>query len=280
MVRNKKTLFIFLFLLLFVSACATTPKSGGVYHRVKKGETLWRISQAYNCDPGELARINHLSGNYLETGSVLFIPDATKTISIKPAPHPAPETPPAPKPPSAPEITPAPAPEIDKTIKKEPAQVVKKEPKEDIHKDKPPAPKEVPPKSVAPIKKSQRPYFIWPVEGTVFSKFGIYKGMRHNGIKIQGKEGMPVLASADGTVIHSAPIKYYGETIIIKHNDLYSTVYSHLKERIRQTGHIVKEGEQIGFLGIEEKSGKPLLHFEIRYKNRVKNPLSYLPKKK
>jgi len=118
------------------------------------------------------------------------------------------------------------------------------------------------------------------MDGTVSSKFGTYKGIRHNGIKIQGKEGIPVVASADGTIIHSAPIKYYGETIIIKHNDLYSTVYSHLRERIRQTGHTVKKGELIGFLGIEEKSGKPNLHFEIRYKNRVKDPLAYLPKKK
>ena len=280
MVRDKKTLFIYLFLLLFITACATTPKSGGVYHRVKKGETLWRISQAYNCDPGELAKINHLSGNYLETGSILFIPDATKTISIKPAPRPSPENPSATKRPSAPETPPAPAPKIDKIIKTEPAKVVKKDLPKDIQKNKPPAPKEVPPKTVAPIKKSSKPGFIWPIKGTVFSKFGIYKGMRNNGIKINGKEGMSVLASAAGTVIHSAPIKYYGETIIIKHNDLYSTVYSHLKERIRQTGHTVKKGERIGFLGKEEKTGKSYLHFEIRYKNRVKNPLSYLPKKK
>ena len=257
MLRDKKTTFVLLFLLLFITACATTPRTSGVYHVVEKGETLWKISQAYNCDPGELAEANNLPDNNIEAGSAIFIPGATSTVSIKPGTTPSYKTP--------------------DTTKKELPGAVQKKPRKNIHKDKPSASKDVPRKS-AP--KSYKPRFIWPAEGKVSSKFGIYKGMRHNGIKINGKDGMPVLASAGGTVIHSAPIKYYGETIIIKHNDTYSTVYSNLKKRMIQTGHTVKKGGQIGLLGKEEKTGKSYLYFEIRYKNRAKNPLYYLPKKK
>ncbi len=257
MLRNKKTTFILLFLLLFITACTITPKTGGIYHVVGKGETLWKISQIYNCDPGELAEANNLPDNNIEAGSVIFVPNAASAVSVKPGTPPTRET--------------------HGTIKKEPSGAVQKEPGGTIHRDKPSVSKDVPGKS-AP--KSYKPLFIWPVEGKVSSKFGIYKGMRNNGIKIDGKDGMPVLASEDGTVIHSAPIKYYGETIIIKHNDTYSTVYSHLKKRMVRTGHTAKKGEEIGLLGEEKKTGKSYLHFEIRYKNRAKNPLYYLPKEK
>ncbi|MBW2544864.1 MAG: LysM peptidoglycan-binding domain-containing M23 family metallopeptidase [Deltaproteobacteria bacterium] len=249
MLRDKKTPFIFLFLLLFITACATTPRASGVYHRVKEGETLWKISRVYNCDPGELAEANNLPDNNIEAGSVIFIPGATSTISIKPG----------------------------TTLSHKTHATTKKEPPKTVQKNRASASKDVPRKS-AP--KSYKPRFIWPVEGKVSSKFGIYKGMRHNGIKVDGKNGMPVLASAGGTVIHSAPIKYYGETIIIKYNSTYSTVYSNLKKRMVQTGHTVKKGDKIGLLGKEEKTGKSYLYFEIRYKNRAKNPLYYLPKKK
>jgi lipoprotein NlpD len=253
MLRDKKTLFILLLILLFITACATTPgtDTNGVYHRVKKGETLWRIAQTYNCDLDKLADANNLSDNRIEAGSVLFIPNATSTISIKYSKT-----------------------SSRKTEHKTDNTIIKKIPKT-VQDNSVSASRNVSDKKAS---QSYRPAFIWPVRGRVFSKFGVYKGMRHNGIKISGREKTSVLASAGGTVIHSAPIKYYGETIIIKHNNIYSTVYSHLKERKVHTGSTVKKGERIGLLGKEEKTGKPCLHFEIRYKNRAKNPLYYLPK--
>ncbi|MCD6487427.1 MAG: M23 family metallopeptidase [Syntrophobacterales bacterium] len=250
MLHDKKNLFISLLILLFITACATTSGPGrntnGVYHRVKEGETLWRISQAYNCDLDKLAEANNLPDSRIEAGSVLFIPNAASTISIKPG-----------------------------TTSYKTADTAKKEPPETTRKNRAPAPGKVSDKKTS---QSYRPGFIWPVKGRVSSKFGVYKGIQHNGIKINGKEGTSILASAGGTVIHSAPIKYYGETIIIKHNSIYSTVYSHLKKRTVYAGSTVRRGDKIGLLGREEKTGKPCLHFEIRYKNRAKNPLYYLPK--
>ena len=54
MERNKILLifFVMLFVTSFVTGCVTTPQTGGgVYHIVKKGETLWRIARAYNTTP-------------------------------------------------------------------------------------------------------------------------------------------------------------------------------------------------------------------------------------
>ncbi|MBA7575081.1 Murein hydrolase activator NlpD [subsurface metagenome] len=259
MLRDRKTLFTFLLILLFITACATTPRTGGVYHSVKRGETLWRIARVYNCDPDEIARANNLPDTTIEAGSALFIPNATKPISITPD---TPET------------------QDTATATKKVPHTIQEKTLRPTTTDKPPASSVTSKKTApAPPRKSYRPRFIWPVKGTVSSKFGTYKGMRHNGIKIDAVEGTPVLAAAGGTVTYAAPMKYFGETIIIKHNNTYSTVYSQLKERMISAGTTVKQGDRIGLLGKEE-TGKSLLYFEIRRKNRAKNPLYYLPKKK
>ena len=259
MLHNRKTLCILLLLLLFTTACATTPKTGGVYHTVEKGETLWRIAQAYNCDPNEIARANNLPDTTIVAGSALFIPNATKPISTT----------------------------LDTLETEEPSTATQGTPhairEETLEPAAPTGTASSP--TVTPAKKapeltqkSSQPRFIWPVEGTVSSKFGTYKGQRHNGIKIDGREGTPILAAAGGMVTYSAPMKYFGETTIIKHSDTYSTVYSQLKKRMVSVGSTVKQRDRIGLMGKEE-NGKSRLSFEIRRKNRAQNPLRYLPKK-
>ncbi|NQU02822.1 MAG: M23 family metallopeptidase, partial [Syntrophaceae bacterium] len=100
----------------------------------------------------------------------------------------------------------------------------------------------------------------------------------NNGIKIDAREGAPVVASESGTVDKTDTFKYYGKTIIIKHGRGYMTVYSYLKEIKVKEGEMVKRGEQIGLVGKHERSNRFSLHFEVRHKNRAKNPLFYLPK--
>jgi lipoprotein NlpD len=101
--------------------------------------------------------------------------------------------------------------------------------------------------------------------------------MYYNGIRIAAGEGTAVQATADGLVIFSAPLKDYGETIIIRHEDQYATVYSHLGIRTVRGETRVKKGDRIAFLGKGENQEEPYLHFEIRYKNKARNPLFFLP---
>lgn len=120
--------------------------------------------------------------------------------------------------------------------------------------------------------------FIWPVKGTVVSRFGIQPNrMYFNGIRISAGEGTSVQAAAGGSVIFSAPLKDYGETIIIKHEDQYATVYTHLGVRTVREETQVKKGDRIAFLGKGDGGGDPYLHFEVRYKNKARNPLFFLP---
>jgi murein DD-endopeptidase MepM/ murein hydrolase activator NlpD len=120
--------------------------------------------------------------------------------------------------------------------------------------------------------------FIWPVKGTVVSPFGIQSNrMYFNGIRIAAGEGTPVQAAADGVVIFSAPLKDYGETIIIQHEDHYATVYAHLGIRTVQGEVRVKKGGRIAFIGKAAAKEEASLHFEIRQNNKARNPLFFLP---
>ncbi len=77
--------------LLFLRGCATSPYVGpapipgipGIYHRVEKSQTLWRISKMYNVDLDELVRINHISDiTKIEVSQLIFIPYRQKKISV------------------------------------------------------------------------------------------------------------------------------------------------------------------------------------------------------
>ena len=128
------------------------------------------------------------------------------------------------------------------------------------------------------LLRFDRKRFIWPVRGRVISRFGIQpNGMYYNGITLSVREGQPVAAAADGTVIYSGTLKDYGETVIIKHEDHYATVYTHLGQRKVKTTDRLKKGDQIGMPGPAEKKGNAQLNFEIRYKNKARNPMFFLP---
>jgi LysM repeat protein len=92
--NSKSKISCFLFIVLFFVFCAlyfygcatipsvtpTRPEGiSGIYHRVAKGETLWRISKIYDVDLEELVRINHILDNTkIEIGQLIFIPQGKK----------------------------------------------------------------------------------------------------------------------------------------------------------------------------------------------------------
>jgi murein DD-endopeptidase MepM/ murein hydrolase activator NlpD len=241
---------VFVCALLFsIMACGAHYKESvraqGVYHTVHKGETFYTIAKTYNITIQDLAEVNNITDtSAIKVGDVIFIPDAHEVLKV---------------PPTVP---------LKEPIQESPQTTKKVEiTKPEVVEDK--------------IIRFERERFIWPVKGTVTSQFGIQNnGMRFNGIKIVAKDGTPVLASAEGRVIHSSRLKYYGETIIIKHRNNYSTVYAYLKTRNVNVGDTVAQGQTIAQLGKSKSNKQCCLHFEIRIKNKPKNPLFYLPQSK
>lgn len=67
----------------------------GVYHTVKKGQTLWRIAKTYEVDLETLQWVNDVEDvTDLRVGRILFIPGATNVLKVIPV-RPEDETPPS-----------------------------------------------------------------------------------------------------------------------------------------------------------------------------------------
>lgn len=116
----------------------------------------------------------------------------------------------------------------------------------------------------------------WPTNGTLLSGFG----KTSKGVDIAGKEGQPVLASAGGKVIYSGSgLASYGKLIIIKHNDIYMSVYAHNSELMVKEGQAVAKGQKIAEMGRSD-ADRVKLHFEIRRMGKPVDPLKYLPTEK
>jgi lipoprotein NlpD len=79
-----KLLYIISVFLIFLTGCATTthysgdvgkPQTPGIYHEVKRGETLWYVSKIYAIDLNRIIDANHLpDASKLEVGQLIFIP--------------------------------------------------------------------------------------------------------------------------------------------------------------------------------------------------------------
>jgi len=122
----------------------------------------------------------------------------------------------------------------------------------------------------------QKGKFMWPAKGKVISTYGPQpNGMFYNGIRIEIKKETAVLAASTGHVIFSAFLKDYGETVIIKHSNDYATVYTHLTRRLVKVDQLVKRGESIAMIA-PSPGGASFLDFEIRYRNKAKDPLLFL----
>ena len=74
MMSRFSCIIVFL-LIVHIFACAG---KGGFYHRVNKGETLYRIAKGYGVSQQKIIRANNMrDAGFIREGQYLFIPDAT-----------------------------------------------------------------------------------------------------------------------------------------------------------------------------------------------------------
>lgn len=121
--------------------------------------------------------------------------------------------------------------------------------------------------------------FLWPVPQfyKVSSHFGRRGGRNHDGIDIPAPKGTPIVSVDQGVVVYSDDgIRGYGNMIVIAHSDDIFTVYAHNRTNKVDKGDRVKKGEKIAEVGNTGRSTGPHLHFEIRVKNKSRNPAQFL----
>jgi murein DD-endopeptidase MepM/ murein hydrolase activator NlpD len=115
------------------------------------------------------------------------------------------------------------------------------------------------------------------VRGVLFSRYGVRKGNRHDGIDIAAPEGTLVTAAAAGTVIFAGRQSGYGAIVILRHREDLATVYAHASALLVSEGDDVEQGTPIARVGSSGRTTGPHLHFEVRRGTRPRNPLLYLP---
>ena len=98
----------------------------------------------------------------------------------------------------------------------------------------------------------------------------------HEGIDFRAATGTRVYASKTGRVVYAARKSGYGKTVVIQHEDDFSTAYGHLSRIYVSVGSIIRQGQVIGLSGNTGMSTGPHLHFEIRYKGKSENPARHL----
>lgn len=258
----------FLLVLLAVMVVMACSSTGGIYHRVQPGQTLYSISRSYGVDERYLARINGINDpTLLQVGQQLYIPGAKHTRRVpvtvpvaegrQDVPPTARKSPP-PQPKKAATVPTRPAPPAQAAVERGQAR---------------------PGKTVTGPPPVGRGRFVWPLKGSLLKKFGSKSGgTLCKGLEISAALGAPVRSAAAGKVIYSGDgISGYGNLIIVRHDDSFFTVYGFNQKNLVTSGAFVSRGQQIARAGVPPKGGSPRLYFEIRYGKKPVDPTFYLP---
>jgi murein DD-endopeptidase MepM/ murein hydrolase activator NlpD len=121
-----------------------------------------------------------------------------------------------------------------------------------------------------------------PVEFTrISSKYGrryhpVLGRMRnHTGIDYAARAGTPIRATGSGVIVYRGRNGGYGNFVLIRHGNRYSTAYGHMSRfaRGQSVGSRVEQGQVIGYVGNSGRSTGPHLHYEFRVNGVHKNPL-------
>jgi murein DD-endopeptidase MepM/ murein hydrolase activator NlpD len=88
----------------------------------------------------------------------------------------------------------------------------------------------------------------------------------HKGVDFVAPIGTKIKATADGVVEFAGVQSGYGNVVILKHHNKYTTLYAHMSEFAKglKQGDRVQQGDVIGFVGMTGFTTGPHVHFEFR----------------
>ncbi|MBK07581.1 MAG: hypothetical protein CL920_20175 [Deltaproteobacteria bacterium] len=96
------------------------------------------------------------------------------------------------------------------------------------------------------------------------------------GVTLVVPEGAPVIAVADGKIVHQGWMRGYGKLILINHGHRFYSLYAHLSRFALKKGERVRMGQALGLTGSTGRLGGPALYFEIRHMARSVRPEEWL----
>ena len=131
------------------------------------------------------------------------------------------------------------------------------------------------------IRRPAPERMVRPLGGRITSGFGWREDpfspgsgrmQLHRAVDIAGRIGDPVRAAMMGTVMHRGANPTYGNFIVLQHG-YYQTLYAHLSAFSVAVGDTVRQGQEIGRVGISGRTTGPHLHFAVFYRGEPINPV-------
>ena len=123
--------------------------------------------------------------------------------------------------------------------------------------------------------------FIWPVRGTITSRYGwrTLFGVSnfHGGLDIGVRTGTSVKAADGGKVVTACWHNSYGYYVVIDHENGKQTCYAHNSKLLVSVGQRVYQGQTIAKAGSTGTATGSHCHFEVRVGGQRQNPRNYLP---
>lgn len=95
----------------------------------------------------------------------------------------------------------------------------------------------------------------------------------HKGTDYKAAVGTEILATANGRVVESTRRGGNGKYVKIKHNNVYSTQYLHMKAQKVKKGDYVKQGDVIGWVGMTGNTSGPHVCYRFWKNGRQVDPL-------
>lgn len=221
------------------SAVADNASVPAGYHRVQRGENLYRIGLRYNQTVSTLSRWNQLSNaSQIEVGQLLRVSNQVAAASSR---H---------------------------NIRSTASNNQTNNRTNQVQAAKPAVSWSTP----AGAANTANVRLMRPVNGSVLSQFN---GGSNKGIDFGGNRGDAVKAAAAGKVVYAGDgLRGYGNLVMVQHTQTLLTVYAHNDRIAVKEGDQVKQGQQIASMGSTGTDGVKL-HFEVRQNGKAVNPSSY-----
>jgi murein DD-endopeptidase MepM/ murein hydrolase activator NlpD len=117
----------------------------------------------------------------------------------------------------------------------------------------------------------------FPLAAALGDRFGPRGDRFHSGLDLVAPAGTPVRAAGAGTVTFAGwNAGGYGNLVVIDHGNGVSSWYAHLSRIDVPSGVAVTTTTQVGLVGATGNATGPHLHFEVRLRGAVTDPLAAL----
>ncbi|MDE2085219.1 MAG: peptidoglycan DD-metalloendopeptidase family protein [Xanthomonadaceae bacterium] len=117
----------------------------------------------------------------------------------------------------------------------------------------------------------------WPLRGRIVERFGSgTRGGASQGVLIAARDGSEVHAVAHGRVVFADWLRGYGLLLIVDHGDGYLSLYGYNETLLKDVGDWVDAGTVIATSGDSGGRPTPGLYFELRFKGKAIDPMTWL----